>query len=223
MICHFFGEKRMIKTGRLPDYCVWDFNGTILDDVETGIAAVNHLLAQRGLDTIPSKAEYRRVFGFPIRAYYERLGFDFEKEPYEAIAPLWVEEYLRRVVNAPLLDGVKEALERFQSMGVRQVVLSATELGMLKGQLDALGITEYFEEIMGLDNIHDASKTALAKEWRERHPDAHVLLLGDTDHDYETARAMGAECILIAAGHQSEDYLRGVAPNVIGSLRELFE
>ena len=209
--------------GQLPDYCIWDFNGTVLDDVETGILAVNHLLSQRGLRTLKNKREYRAVFGFPIREYYERLGFDFEKEPYEVVAPLWVEQYMIHVQNARMFDDVRETLERFRSMGVRQVILSATELGMLKSQLEALSITEYFEEIMGLDNIHAFSKTALAEDWRRRHPTARALLLGDTDHDYETAKAMGADCVLIARGHQSAEYLRGVGPVVKERLSELFD
>ena len=39
----------------LPEYCIWDFNGTILDDVETGILSVNRLLLERGLKTLKSK------------------------------------------------------------------------------------------------------------------------------------------------------------------------
>ncbi len=213
--------KNVIK--ELPEYCIWDFNGTILDDVETGILSVNHLLRQRGLREIKNKEEYRAVFGFPIRGYYERLGFDFEKEPYEVVAPLWVEQYMIHVKNAKMFEDVRKTLERFRSLGVRQVVLSATELGMLKGQLDSLGISDYFEEIMGLDNIHAFSKTALAEGWRARHPRAKVLLLGDTDHDAETAGIMRADCVLIARGHQSADYLRRVGVPVIKTLSELFE
>lgn len=211
-----------LRSEEIPDYCVWDFNGTILDDVETGILAVNHLLRERGLKTINSRQEYQRVFGFPIRQYYQRLGFDFEKEPYEVVAPLWVEQYLLHVRNARMFADVRETLERFQSMGIRQIVLSATELQMLKGQLRDLGITRYFEEILGLDNIHASSKIALAEDFRRRHPKERILLLGDTDHDCATAKALGADCVLIARGHQSGDYLRSVCPTVLETLEELF-
>ncbi len=212
--------RGMIK--ELPEYCIWDFNGTILDDVETGILAVNDLLGERGLKTLSGKEEYRAVFGFPIQDYYRRLGFDFEKEPYEVVAPLWVEKYMIYVADAKIFDDVRETLDRFRTMGIRQVILSATEIGMLKGQLDSLGIAEYFEEVMGLDNIHASSKTALAEDWRSRHPDARALFLGDTDHDVETAKVMEAECVLIARGHQSAEYLRRVGPPVIETLEELF-
>lgn len=186
-----------------PEYCIWDFNGTILDDVETGIRSVNYLLAQRGLKKIESREEYREIFGFPVREYYQRLGFDFEKEPYEVIAPLWVEQYLKNVKDAPLFEDVKETIRLFRQRGVRQIILSATEIGMLRGQLRELGLEQEFEEILGLDNIHAASKERLAKAWRSRHPKATAIYIGDTDHDCQVAKAMNVPCVLITRGHQA--------------------
>jgi len=205
------------------DYIIWDFNGTILDDVETGILSVNKLLRDRGLPMIDSKERYRSVFGFPIKDYYARLGFDFAREPYEVIAPLWVEQYMLNVENARVFEDVRSTLGFFAERGAHQVLLSATELGMLKGQLEKLGLSDSFEEIMGLGNIHAASKQGLAEEWRSRHKNARVLLIGDTDHDLQVARAIGAECVLISRGHQSSEYLRGLGACVFSSLGELIK
>ena len=72
-------------------HIIWDFNGTILDDVQLGIRCVNTMLSKRGLPVLPDVEAYRQVFGFPIEAYYRRLGFDFEKEDYHTVlAPEWV-------------------------------------------------------------------------------------------------------------------------------------
>ena len=202
------------------DRVIWDFNGTILDDVETGIVSVNKLLRDRGLKTLNSKEEYRAVFGFPVRDYYERLGFDFSKEPYEVIAPLWVEQYMINVKNAVIFDGVVEAMELFKSQGIGQVLLSATELSMLKGQISELGIADNFEEVLGMGDIHASSKEGLAIEWRKKHQSDKVLLIGDTDHDLQVAKAIGADCVLISQGHQSEEYLLTLTPLVFGSLTQ---
>lgn len=204
---------------KFPEYCIWDFNGTLLDDVEAGISAVNDLLAQRGLPQLTSREAYQSVFGFPIQQYYERLGFDFEKESYEVLAPLWVDRYLHFVRNAQLFEDVRETLSFLKANGVKQVVLSATERNMLRFQLEELAILDCFEEVLGLDNIHAASKISLARDWRLRHPSASVLLIGDTDHDYDTARAMDASCVLIARGHQSAPKLRELGVPIFSDLR----
>ena len=51
------------------DYVIWDFNGTLLDDVQTGIRSVNKLLLDRGLKQIDGVEHYRRIFRFPIIDY----------------------------------------------------------------------------------------------------------------------------------------------------------
>ncbi|MBO5883248.1 MAG: HAD hydrolase-like protein [Clostridia bacterium] len=187
-------------------YCIWDFNGTLLDDVEIGIISVNQLLQERDLPTLSCKEDYYKVFGFPIIDYYRRLGFDFEKEPYEKIAPLWVALYLENVKRAGLFSDVEETLKKIKRCGIRQIIISATEQNMLNEQLKSLGIDGFFDDALGLDNIHAGSKLDIAKEWRKKHC-GKAIFIGDTDHDAETAKLLGAECYLVARGHQSREYL----------------
>ena len=204
-------------------YVIWDFNGTLLDDVETGIWSVNRLLKERGLATIDSVEHYRRIFRFPIIEYYRGLGFDFEREPYEELAPKWVALYLERVKTARLYSDVISTLDAIRGRGINQTVLSATEKGMLEAQLDDLGIRSYFDEALGLDNIHAGSKLSLAYGWRKRHSDVSVLLIGDTDHDVETAKALGADCALVCRGHQSREHLLSTTASVFDTLDEVLE
>ncbi len=202
-------------------HVVWDFNGTILDDVAIGIDSVNCLLKRRSLPLIESVDRYHEVFGFPIENYYRRLGFDFEKEPYSEIAVEWVNEYNSRRPLAGLCLGARELLEKLQAKGVTQLIISATEYNMLVSQLEELGIEEYFSELIGLDNIRAGSKTHLAVEWKNKNPQARVLFIGDTDHDLEVATAMQADCILVAAGHQSFGHLASLGVPVLKNLKEL--
>lgn len=205
------------------DKVIWDFNGTILDDVETGILSVNKLLRDRGLPTIDSKEKYRSVFGFPVRDYYERLGFDFSVEPYEVIAPLWVEQYMINVKNAKIFDDVEKTVDRLAMLGIGQTLLSATEYSMLKGQISDLGLADRFEEILGMGDIHASSKEGLARAWRARHPADRVLLIGDTDHDLQVARSIGATCALVSRGHQSAEYLRTLTDAVFPTLEYVID
>lgn len=202
-------------------YILWDFNGTILDDVEIGIRCVNKLLSDRELKTIENVSEYREIFGFPIIDYYRRAGFDFAKESYEEIAPQWVEQYLINVKDAPLYPDVRETIERFHKMGLKQTVLSATEINMLRGQLHDLGLDDCFDEVRGLDNIHASSKVELAKKWRSEHMNDRALMIGDTVHDAEVAEAIRADCILIARGHQMRKTLEKTGVPVAGTLDEV--
>ena len=203
-------------------HVIWDFNGTIFADMDAGIVSVNKMLEERGLPVIPSIEHYREIFDFPIIDYYKGLGFDFEKESYETIlAPMWVELYNINAQSSTLVDGVKETIERIKELGLCQSVISACEQEMLERYLKGLGVYDYFDEVMGLDNIHAGSKTHLAKDWRARHPEAKILFIGDTTHDAETAVCMGGDCVLFAGGHQSRAKLEKTGYSVIEKMPEL--
>lgn len=203
------------------DTVIWDFNGTILDDIDTGIKSVNTMLSRRALRQIASRSEYFGVFGFPIIEYYRRLGFDFEKESYAVLADEWVAEYLKNVVDAPLCRGVKDALDAFAAAHIKQYVLSMTEQNMLISQLEQLGVMKYFIQASGLDNVQAFSKLSLAESWRCGKDLSRAVFIGDTTHDYETAQTMGTDCVLIASGHQKRCELEKCACRVVGSAAEL--
>ena len=203
-------------------HLIWDFNGTILQDVDLGIRCTNTMLAERGLPVIPSVEFYREVFGFPIDEYYRRMGFDFEKEDYDTVlAPQWVALYLAGEPTCPMMDGAAEAMAAVKAEGIPQILLSATETDMLTSQLERLGIRTEFDEIIGLDNIHARSKKAQAVAWKERHPDARPLFIGDTEHDAQVADAVGGDCVLFTGGHQSETRLKACGKPVIHRIDEI--
>ena len=88
-----------------------------------------------------------------------------------------------------------------------QTFLSATELTMLRGQVDSLGILPYFDRLLGLGNIQAFSKEEVGRRWKEENPSARILMVGDTDHDAQVAAAMGADCVLVTTGHQNRETL----------------
>ena len=199
----------------------WDFNGTILADMQAGLDSTNAMLRERGLPQIPGVEAYRDIFDFPIKEYYRGLGFDFEKEPYEVLAPLWVDLYNENSKTAQLTDGISEVFENVKIMGVPQIVFSATEHSMLCRQLLELGVTDYFDEIIGLDNIHAESKLHLAKKWRDEHPEAAILYVGDTVHDAANASVLKADCLLYSKGHQSKKRLQSCGFTLIDDIRDV--
>lgn len=203
-------------------HIVWDFNGTILDDVAPCIDVLCDMMKRRNLGSVNAE-EYLRVFGFPIKKYYESLGFDFTKEDYGVMADEWSRLYIKAAEQCGVCKGVTEALEYFKALGLPQYILSATEYNMLTDQVKSLGLYGYFKELLALKNFHAASKVTLGKEWAERVKPRRTLFIGDTIHDYETACAMGAECVLIAAGHQSRERLESCGVPVLNSATELID
>lgn len=202
-------------------YIVWDFNGTIIDDVEVGIKSVNSLLASRGLKMIDSLEAYREKFTFPIIEYYSKLGFDFDKEPYEKIAHEWVANYKRLSPGIKPVDGVKELICYFEKLGLEQMILSASEGKMLTQKLSELGLLGYFKKILSLDNIYAHSKFDIAKEYFDKKDKSCYLMIGDTTHDGEIAKKLGIDIALVC-GHHGRKKLEALNCDVFDDMRELF-
>ena len=106
---------------------VWDWNGTLLDDVELCMTSINRLLQEHHLPQLDHE-HYQRVFQFPIIEYYRKAGFDFEQESFESLAHRYMRYYQPRSLNCSLYAHAQDVLRSFQEKGKRQVLLSASRL-----------------------------------------------------------------------------------------------
>lgn len=202
---------------------LWDWNGTLLDDLAYAIGVRNRVFPLFGLPTIDSLEEYHRQFTFPVRAYYERAGVT--DETFDAVAHAWMDEYVRGSALIPLHGDALATIARFRAAGLRQVILSASQRGILMEQLALYELENGFDEVLGLGDIYAGSKEAVGRTYLERCgiSPAQTVMLGDTLHDAEVARAVGASCVLIARGHQDRARLQTAGAPVAASLAEAAE
>lgn len=201
---------------------LWDWNGTLLDDTEICISAINLLLRDRSKQEI-DRDTYREIFTFPVKDYYLRAGFEFDKEPFEKPALEFIEHYGYMVKKAALFSDVEEALADFMKRGYHQFILSAMEQSLLDGLVDHHGIRHYFAHVSGIDDHYahgkvDAAK-ALIRSLTGKADD--IVMVGDTIHDHEVGLELDIPVVLVARGHQSEERLRTTGRRVARDLSEV--
>lgn len=208
-----------------PELILWDWNGTLLDDVELCMDALNRLLAEHGYPQRYDRDQYRAIFGFPIEEYYARAGFDFARHSFAVLAEKYMDYYIPASAACPLTDGALDALEAFRAAGLRQVILSASPITTLQRQVKERGVTQYFDRLLGLGDIYAKSKIELGLAYlKEEGFDAsRTVMIGDSVHDFEVAQALGVGCVLESAGHQSAEKLRETGAPVAKGLREAAE
>ena len=202
---------------------LWDWNGTLLDDLELCVDALNRLLAIHGYSERYDRAAYLEIFGFPVQEYYLRAGFDFEKHPFDLLAKRYMDHYVPASRVCPVSAGGRETLDAIRAMGLRQVVLSASRIETLTQQVEQRGLRGCFDELLGLGDIYAKSKVELGKNWMAGQglDPACAVMVGDTVHDAEVAAAMGTRCVLYAGGHQARHILEATGLPVIDRLEEL--
>ncbi|MEX0330313.1 MAG: HAD family hydrolase [Puniceicoccaceae bacterium] len=187
---------------------LWDWNGTLLDDADFGIRVINEMLERRGMPA-RTREEHGRLFDFPVIRYYERIGFDFEKEPFEDLSHEFIDAYFADVRSCGLRPGSQELLASLHKTGYRQMILSASRQDYLEDLVSHYGLSPYFEELLGIDTVHAPGKSGRGMDWLKESgvEPAQVLLIGDTVHDAEVAEKMGIDCWLVPGGHHPRERL----------------
>lgn len=204
-----------------PRHIVWDWNGTLQDDVRAAVNGINMLLRQRGMPQVTIE-EHRGLFSFPVSKYYRELGFSLENENWDEMAGQFIRAFASDS-STRLFSGTVPTLTRLDAEGIPMSILSACQSDVLETALHDAGIRQFFKTVVGADNPGAGSKVDMAR-LLFRSIDAtprEVWLVGDTTHDKEVADAAGCNCVLVASGYQSRSRLAECDCAVLDSVADV--
>ncbi len=203
-------------------YIIWDYNGTMLDDVRLCVDTINEMLTERNCKPVTTE-NYKIEFDFPVQNYYARVGFDFTNESFDIVGEEFITRYNARQSELKLHAGIAELVSELHRLGFKQSVLSARKQTELRSELNDFGLAHFFEYISGLGDNLAAGKLQNGINLRKLLPfaDNQILLIGDTLHDFHTAQAMGIQFIGLALGHHSVEKLRQSGCKIFDSTSEL--
>ena len=201
---------------------VWDFNGTLLDDLHIVVDTINELLERRDLQR-RDDTFHRRYFAFPVATYYELIGFNLEAEDFEQVSHEYHNGYFRRFPFARLHQGAAELLADVVGSGARNFALSAMEEHALIESLASLGIKDFFSGVYGLSDHRAHSKLQRGQDMIAEHglEPADTVFIGDTSHDMDVALATGMTPVGISIGHQSPERFDTERVQVVNDFVEL--
>lgn len=205
-------------------HIIWDWNGTILNDVGACAKAVSDIFEKRGLGTLTAEAYGQKIVFPTINLYYE-AGFDFKKESFEAISEEYIGNYIKNNDMIALQEDVADVLERFRGKGLTQHIVSASGAEILNRQVEEYGLKPFFMCIFGHENNQAESKVSLAEKLIATigcNP-SEVLFIGDTVHDYEVAKEVGFDIALVSNGHCNEERLKETGAKVYKNLSTLYK
>ena len=204
-------------------HIIWDWNGTLLNDIALCLQVLNRLLDRRGRAPI-TQEDYRRNFGFPVIHFYKYLGLKTDEKSFQQISREFIEDYeIRWFEECALHPETSKVLTRLTQSDISHSVLSAARQEALNKGIQYFGIHSHFLGLAGADNIYAEGKIEKGHHWIRQLDwvPAEIVLIGDTVHDYEVAQDIGTDCILMANGHHSFQRLAKTGMPVIHSLQEL--
>jgi phosphoglycolate phosphatase len=144
------------------DFCnyrhyIFDWNGTLLNDMLLAVDIIDKMLVKRGLEGM-SVERYSQIFDFPVKDYYQNIGFDFNIESFENIGTEFIIEYDKRQYECELQKGSIELIQKLFNRKFHLSILSAREQSMLEQNLKYYGLINYFTIISGLNDRYANGK-----------------------------------------------------------------
>lgn len=199
---------QILKEIKNKEHIIWDWNGTILNDVDHAIETMNRILSDHDLEQL-DKDRYRKIFGFPIKDYYDRLGFDYSKRSFEDLCHDFVDSFMNGVTKCDLFEYMPSVLKEVKDSQKTQSVLSASDQENLDFMIGNYQLKELFDHVFGIEDKYGRSKVHRGQELIETSGIAreNTIMIGDTVHDLEVGQELGIDVVLVSHGHQCRTIL----------------
>ncbi|MCY0947874.1 HAD family hydrolase [Streptomyces antarcticus] len=208
-----------------PTHIVWDWNGTLLHDIDAVMAATNASFAELGFPAI-TLATYRDLYVVPVPKFYERL---MGRLPTEAewllMDDTFHRHYWAEAHDAGLTEGALELLQDWQRDGLTQSLLSLAPHEKLVPLVRFHGIERHFLRVDGRTGPSHTSKAGHLVRHMAALEGAGVsagrtVLIGDAVDDAVAAAHVGARAVLYTGGSHSRSSLESAGVPVVDTLAE---
>ncbi|MCX4751250.1 HAD hydrolase-like protein [Kitasatospora sp. NBC_01287] len=183
-------------------HVVWDWNGTVKDDLDDHVQALNATLPALG-GTPVDRETYRAKHTVPIPNFYARLlGRTITEQEWISSDNAFLDHL--RVQPVRVRAGAVELMAALREAGHTQSLLSLCPHTTLVREVEEAGIGHFFERVEGRTGASGGTKAAPLAA----HLDAlgltgqghRVLLVGDAVDDADAAHANGALAVLHTGG-----------------------
>lgn len=205
---------------------LFDIDGTLLTSGGAGVKALACALQDRfGIeDDLRTLQMAGRTDSGIAREIFQAHGIELTPENLGSFFDSYLRQLGRLLPLSPgkLLPGISELLRRMAAM-------DHVALGLLTGNIEAgaklklahFGVWDYFQFGAYADDHHDRNE--LGHFARTRASELHgcsfsaedIFVLGDTVHDINCARAIGAKAVAICTGGCSWEQLREHHPEFL--------
>ncbi|MFD7263301.1 HAD family hydrolase [Streptomyces sp. NPDC059874] len=206
-------------------HIVWDWNGTLLHDIDAVMAATNASFAELGFAPITLET-YRDLYVVPVPKFYERLmGRLPTDEEWVVMDETFHRHYWAAAEHSGLADGARELLQDWERAGLTQSLLSLAPHEKLVPLVRAHGIDRHFLRVDGRIGPSHTSKAGhlvrhmAAMDGTRVTPDRTVLI-GDAVDDALAAAHVGARAVLYTGGSHSRASLESAGVPVVDTLAE---
>ncbi len=208
-------------------HVIWDWNGTLFDDLPIVVEAVNACLRSQSVPPIDAET-YRSRFVRPLNGFYEALlGRPVDDDFLLELDHVFQDAYWDGFDDADLNSEACEAIGSVAAAGATQSIVSMLWHDMLVPTVRGFGLDEYMLALDGnrgtVGETKDQHMVHHIGRLRQMYPelaDQTITVIGDIIDDAGAARAAKVRCVLFDGGSQPRELLESQGVPVSGSLME---
>ena len=201
---------------------VFDWDGTIINSASAIAECIRLAAADVGLP-VPTREQASHVIGLGLHDALRHAVPDLKAERVPEFVERYREHFRASEHTMDLFGGMRELLESLQSERILGIATGKSRRG-LDRSLEATGLKPYFRASRCADETHPKPHPAMLLELMDELGVAAegALMIGDTSHDLEMARAAGVDALAVTYGAHAEDNLRSCQPRAcVASVAEL--
>ena len=198
---------------------IFDWSGTLVDDLPAVWEATNHVFQQAGLAELTLE-EFRAEFCLPFKKFYDKFLPHVAPEQLE----VWFHGKFKQCQDSVVpLPHAREFLQFCRARGLRTFVLSSVHRDHFPAQAEVTGFGSFIDE--AFVGVWDKREKIHAILDQHRLVADETVYIGDMQHDIETAKHGGVHSCAVLTGYNNVAQLRAAEPDLIvehlGELREL--
>lgn len=200
---------------------IFDWSGTLCDDLTLTLEATNYVLAQYGRPAL-TREQFRAEFQLPYPDYY---AVKTPEAKLEDLENHYRYAFDRSQTGVSIIPHAREFMDFCTARGIRCFALTSMDPKAFDEQSRELGIHPYFEHIhSGIHNKEHYIPTVMKMHGLAPEETAFI---GDMQHDMDAAHCAGVTAIGVLTGYNNAAQLSQAAPDLIvphlAALRELME
>lgn len=203
-------------------HIIWDWNGTLFDDLHIVVDSVNASLAAIGSDRAIDGDGYRDHYRRPVRSFYDvLLGRAVTDTEWDTINRRFHDAYFERLDEASLNLEAHAAVAEVQTRNLTQSILSMWTDSLLRPTVARHGLAEFMLAIQGSQAAEGAIKAALLRDHLATLDlgSTKVVMVGDTFDDAHAADDVGIGAVFFDGGSHHRHALEATGVPVADTLR----
>ena len=194
-----------------------------MNDTSLCTQILNDSLRKRNIPEITVQ-QYKEKFLFPIKTFYESIGFDFDKEPFDNPNNEFNTDFVNQFKSLALQPFAKDTIKKFSEQKIVQTILSASRDDRLKQQVNFFDLTQYLQHVIGTKDLYAHGKEYEGEELLLTLdiPTSETIIIGDTLLDFNVAQYLKIDCALVSHGHNDMKRLNETGAFTFSDIQEFY-